>query len=127
VTTRRDASGFHVASASMANLGIAFVATDPKGVDLSGGVLDLRYRNGGKAVPVVMALKPAPREPAVAALIPTEIFTTLAAGEAGELRINLPATPGLSHIKEIVFTFGPESKGRPIDLTITGLKVTPRP
>jgi hypothetical protein len=127
VTTRRDASGFHVASPSMANLGIAFVATDPKGVDLSGGILDLRYRNGGKAVPVVLALKPPPREPAVAGLIPTEIFTTLAAGEGGESRINLPATPGLSHIKEIVFTFGPESKGKPLDLTITGLKVAPRP
>ena len=45
------------------------------------------------------------------------------AGE--EIQIPLPATPGLSRIKEVVITFGPETKGKPIDLTITGLKVFP--
>ncbi|WP_145952407.1 hypothetical protein [Paludisphaera borealis] len=127
VQTRRDESGFHVASPSMANLGIAFVATEPKGVNLSGGTLALRYRGGAKSIPVVVALKPMPSEPPRAGLIPTEIYTTLAASEGdGEVQIVLPATPGLSQIKEVVVTFGPESKGKPLDLTITGLKITPR-
>jgi hypothetical protein len=129
VESRRDASGFHVASPRVANLGIAFVAADPKGMNLSGGTLALRYRSEAKSIPVVVALKPVPHEPAVAGLIPTEIFTTLAKtdGGDGEVQIVLPATPGLSQIKEVVVTLGPESKGKPIDLTITGLKITPRP
>jgi len=127
VTTSRDAAGFHVTSPRMANLGIAFVATDPQGVNLSGGTLGLRYRCEGKSIAAVVAFKPVPRKPAVSGLIPTEIFTTLAATDAGgEVQIVLPATPGLSQIKEVVVTFGPESKGKPLDLTITGLKITPR-
>jgi hypothetical protein len=128
VATNRDESGFRVASPSMANLGIAFVATDPKGVNLSGGTLALRYRSEAKSIPVVVALKPVPREPAGTGLIPTEIFSTLAQtdGAGGEVQIVLPATPGLSQVKEVVVTFRPESKGKPLDLTITGLKITPR-
>ena len=65
--------------------------------------------------------------PAVEHLIPTEIFSRLAAtaGREADIRIPLPATPGLSGIKELVITFGPESKGKPIDLTITHLVVSP--
>ncbi len=128
VVSRRDESGFHVSSPSVANLGIAFVADDPRGVNLSGGTLALRYQSQSKSIPVVVALKPAPREPAVTGLIPTELFTTLARtdGPDGEVQIVLPATPGLSQIKEVVVTFGSASRGKPLDLTITGLKITPR-
>lgn len=125
VASRRDASGFHVSSPSMANLGIAFVADAPEGVNLSGGTLALRYENQAKSMPAVVTLKPAPRDPAVTGLIPTEIFTTLAKSD-DEVQVVLPATPGLSRIKEVVFTFGPTSKGKPLDLTITGLRITPR-
>ena len=60
-------------------------------------------------------------------LIPTEIFTRFAAtdGREVEVQIPLPATPGLSRIRELVITFGPETKGKPIDLTITHLAVSP--
>ncbi len=37
----------------------------------------------------------------------------------------LPATPGLVPTKEVVITFGPEVEGRPIDLTITRVRVAP--
>ena len=33
------------------------------------------------------------------------------------LQVPLPATPGLLQTKEVVITFGPESNGRPIDLS----------
>lgn len=127
VSSRRDESGFHVSSQGVANLGIAFVTNDPQGANLSGGTLALRYQSQAKSIPVIVTLKPAPRDPAVTGLIPTEIFTTLAKtdGPNGEVRIVLPATPGLSQIKEVVVTFGPASKGTPLDLTITGLKITP--
>lgn len=128
VASKRDESGFHVSSPSMSNLGIAFVTKEPKGENVSGGTLALRYQSQAGSIPVVVALKPAPRDPAVTGLIPTEIFTTLAKtdGPDGEVQIVLPATPGLFQIKEVVVTFGPASKGKPLDLTITGLKITPR-
>jgi hypothetical protein len=128
VATRRDESGFHVSSPSIANLGIAFVADGAKGVNISGGTLALRYQSRGKSIPVIVALKPAPRDPAVKGLIPTEVFATLARTEGpdGEVQVVLPATPGLSQIKEVVVTFGPTAKGKPLDLTITGLRITPR-
>ena len=62
-----------------------------------------------------------------AGLIPTEIFSRFAdtEGQDREIAIPLPATPGLAQIKEVVITFGPESQGRPIDLSISGLKASP--
>lgn len=127
VTARRNGSGFHVVSPRIASLGIAFVATDPGGFDLSGGTLALHYRCKARSVPVVVALKPVPTEPAVAGRIPTELFTTLAETDGAEVRIVLPATPGLARIKEVVITFDPSSRGKPLDLAVTGLKITPRP
>ena len=72
----------------------------------------------------VITLKPIGSSPA-AGLIPTEIFSRFAdtAGQDREITIPLPATPGLAQIKEVVITFGPESQGRPIDLSISCLKV----
>jgi len=57
----------------------------------------------------------------------TEIFAQFPdTGEReDEIQVPLPATPGLTRIKEVVITFGPDSIGRPIDLSITRLKITP--
>ena len=46
-------------------------------------------------------------------------------GQDQEIAIPLPATPGLAQIKEVVITFGPESQGRPIDLSISRLHASP--
>ena len=65
--------------------------------------------------------------PAVAGLIPTLIICHFAAtgGRDHEIPIPLPTTPGLTQIKEIVITFGLESQARPMDLSITHLRVAP--
>jgi len=60
-------------------------------------------------------------------LIPTQIFCHFAdtGGRDHEMPIPLPATPGLTRIEEVVITFGPESQARPLDLSITHLRVAP--
>ena len=97
------------------------------GANLSGGLLTLRYRSSVPIDQAIITLKPAGSSPAATGLIPTEIFCHFAntGGRDHEIPIPLPATPGLTQIKEVVITFGPESQGRPIDLSITHLRVAP--
>ena len=123
----REPGGFRVRTEKQGEAGIAFVPHAPEGVNLSGGLLSLRYRSTTPLEKAIITLKPVVDSPAVERLIPTEIFTRFAAtdGREVEVQIPLPATPGLSRIKELVITFGPETKGKPIDLTITHLAVSP--
>jgi hypothetical protein len=127
IRSAREEGGFRVRSDRISNLGIAFVPNGAGGVSLSGGLLSLRYRSAVPTSQAIIALKPAGAPSAVDHLIPTEIFTHFAdtGGREAEIEVPLPATPGLARTKEVVITFGPESKGRPIDLTITGLNVAP--
>src|SRR5207248_1592737 len=117
---------FRVTGERVNQVGIACVAAGPKGVNLSGGLLSLRYRLAGSGGPAVIDLKPADAPPD-AGRIPTQIFTRLAdtGGREAEVRVPLPATPGLWQVKEVVVTYGPGAEGRPIDLTITRLGATP--
>ena len=100
------------------------VSSRSDGVNLSGGLLVLRYRSATPINEAIIALKPAGGPTAVAGLIPTEISCHFAdtRGREEELAVPLPATPGLAQTKEVVITFGPELKGRPIDLSITRLR-----
>ena len=127
IQSTRETGAFHVRSDRVSNAGIAFVSTRPDGVNLSGGLLSLRYRSAAPIDQAIIALKPAGGPTVVAGLIPTEIFSHFAdtGGREEEIQVPLPATPGLAQIKEVVITFGPEAKGRPIDLSITRLRVAP--
>jgi hypothetical protein len=125
--TKRAAGSFRVLADRAANLGVAFVWDRPEGVNLSGGLLRLRYRSAIHLGPAVLDLKPAGPTPEATGVIPTQIFTSLA--ETGdheeELRLPLPATPGLARTKEVVLSLDAEPSGRPIDLTVTRLDTTP--
>jgi hypothetical protein len=129
IQSRKDQGTFHVKSDRISNPGIAFVANRPEGLDLSGGLLSLRYRSAVPMDQAIITLKPVGDPSIVARLIPSEIFTHFAdtRGAEQEIEVPLPATPGLARTKEVVITFGPASKGRPIDLAITGLRITPIP
>ena len=96
-------------------------------MNLSGGLLSLRYRSADPMDRAIITLKPTATARRSRGLIPTEIFTRFAATAAARQEIRSPCRPrpGLARIKEVVITFGPESKGRPIDLTITHLAVSP--
>ena len=124
IQTRRDSAVFHTHTDRLSNAGIAFVPSGTHGMNLSGGLLTLRYRSSVPMSQAVITLKPIDSSPA-AGFIPTEIFSRFAdtAGQDREITIPLPATPGLAQIKEVVITFGPESHGWPIDLSISCLKV----
>jgi hypothetical protein len=120
----REKGGFRVRGQRAGEVGVAFVQPGG-GANLSGGWLSLRYRCAGPAGSLVFDLKPAGG--AAAGLIPTQVFARLAdtGGREEELRIPLPATPGLTHVKEVVLTYAPEAAGRPVDLTVTQLGTTP--
>jgi hypothetical protein len=63
----------------------------------------------------------------VAGLISTEIFCRFVdtRGRQAEIQVPLPATPGFARTKEVVITFRAVVKGRPVDLSIAGLRITP--
>src|SRR5262249_49940205 len=123
----REGNTFRVRSDRQSNAGIAFVPVRAGGVNLSGGLLSLGYRSARPIDQVVIALKPAGGTAGVSRLVPTASSSLFAATGGGEqeLRSPLPATPGLAQTKEVVFTFGPDAKGRPMDLSITRLRVVP--
>jgi hypothetical protein len=123
----REKDSFRVRSDRIGEAGIAFVPEASTGVNLSGVLLSLRYRSSTPQEKVIITLKPPGDTPAVEHLIPTEIFSHFAStgGREESIQIPLPATPGLSRIKELVITFGPASRGKPIDLTITHFVASP--
>ncbi|MFO0889409.1 MAG: hypothetical protein U0790_09750 [Isosphaeraceae bacterium] len=126
MTSRREPSGFLARTEKLSDAGIAFVPQGSQEANLSGGVLVLRYRSDSELPQANITLKPV-KGPLPDGLIPTEIFTRFegTGKDEAEIRIPLPATPGLAHIKEVVITFGQASQGRPLDLTIRSLKVQP--
>jgi hypothetical protein len=119
----REKRAFHVQGGRVKQVGIAFVPARPGGVNLSGGVLTMRYRSAAPLRPAVIALKPGGKAPAGADVIPTELFTRLAAtgGREADIEVPLPATPGLTQVKEVVLTWAHPAPGGPVDLSITGL------
>jgi hypothetical protein len=128
IRSAREGAAFHVQSDRLGNnMGIAFVSTRTEGVNLSGGMMRLGYRSRVAMKEVTIALKPPGGPAALAGLIPTEIFSHFAdtGQRETEIQFPLPATPGLARTKEVVITFGPDSLGRPIDLSITSLKIKP--
>jgi hypothetical protein len=125
----REDGAFRIRSGRVTQFGIAFIPTGPRGVDLSGGLLSLRYRSAGPIAPARIELKPTRGAPVNPDLIPKEISVHLAdtGGREQEIRVPLPATPGLSEIKEVVITPERATDERPLDLTITTLRVDPIP
>jgi hypothetical protein len=126
IQSSREQNAFRARTDRISHAGIAFVPSSPHGANLSGGLLTLRYRSSTPLGPI-LTLKPADTSAAVQGLIPTEVFCrfTDTGGRDQEMAIPLPATPGLASIKELVITFGPESQARPLDLSITRLRVAP--
>jgi cyclic beta-1,2-glucan synthetase len=122
----RENTSFRVTGERINDVGIAFVSTRPQGVNVSGGVLSIRYRCTG-AGSATIDLKPPTPPPPESNLIPSQIFARFAdtGGQERELEITLPATPGLKEVKEVVITFAPEQAPRGVDLAITQMRVTP--
>ena len=122
----KEGTAFRVKGDQLSQFGIAFVPDDPKGVNLSGGLLTLRYRSSEALDPVSIELKPIKPSTDDSGLISRAITARLNATGTGEaeIRVPLPATPGLTRIKEVVIFHERPTKG-PIDVTVTHLSVTP--
>ena len=108
IRSRRTADGFVVSTDRVKRVGVAVVPNGEAGVDLSGGLLTVRYRASQALGPLSITLKPVGSDPA-APLIAKEIFTRFEPTDGGqrELTFLLPANPGLKRIKEIVFSCEP--------------------
>jgi hypothetical protein len=126
LTTERKNHEFHVTSSGACQIGIAFVTPQPHGENLSSALVTLRYRCRGTAGEAVLCFKASEGPPGPGPCIPNELFTRFRdTGEREEeIQVLLPATPGLSEIKEVVITYG-HQQNRPVDLTITRLSFAP--
>lgn len=127
IRSTRQNGVFQVKSERVNQIGIAFVPTVPRWVNLSGGLLTIRYRSAQPINQAVIELKPIGDPALTANLIPKELFTRFGdtKGREEEVQIPLPATVALTQIKEVVITHGREKQEWPIDLAITGFRSTP--
>jgi len=128
ITSKREKGTFQVKGDRVNEIGIAFVPARQGGANLSGGMLALRYSSSVPMGPAIVSLKPIGDVSNRQGIITKELFIQLDQTKAGqeEIRIPLPATPGLNRIKEIVITCRHATKGRPVDLLITGFTITPQ-
>ena len=127
VKSNREKSVFFVKGDRVARLGVAFITPRPEGLNLSGGVMTIGYRSTQPLDGATITFKPAnPNSSNVPALITKELFTRLsvAAASTSELSVMLPATPGLTNIKEVVITHE-SNTGQPVDLMIERFTVKP--
>ena len=127
VKSNREKSAFFVKGDRVARLGIAFITPRPEGLNLSGGTMTIGYRSTQPLDFATIAFKPAnPNSSNTPALITKELFTRLSvtAASPSELSVILPATPGLTNIKEVVITHEPNT-AQPVDLMIERFTVKP--
>jgi hypothetical protein len=127
VKSNREKGVFFVKRDRTTRLGIAFVTPRPEGLNLSGGEMTIGYRSTQPLDLAIITFKPAnPNSSNNPALIAEQLFTRLsvAAASPSELSIILPATPGLTNIKEVVLMHEPKT-AQPVDLVIERFTVNP--
>jgi hypothetical protein len=104
---------------ALRNGAVTVTLPQTRGVSLSNGALLIRY-HAARPLDVVMTLAGSPK------VFQNEIFTRFDATDTEkEIRIPMPATPGLEDVAELVIRFGNEHAPVSVDLTITGLEFVP--
>jgi len=118
---------FRVKGPGVTQVGIAFVPAQQSVLNLSNGLLRLGYRSDVDMSHATIELKPVTDEATGRTPSPIEISIRIERtnGNERELQITLPATVGLTHIKEIVLTGEPGGSDRMVDLSITRFDFTP--
>jgi len=115
----RVENGIRISADAVRNSAITVKPPPDEGINLSNGALLIRYR-AATPLDVVMTLVGGP------SVFPNEIFTRFNVADAEhEIRIPMPATPGLEGVTELVFRFGDERAPLPVELTITGFEFVP--
>lgn len=117
----RDGDLFRVQGGGVTQLGVAFVSPNNEGMNLSNGVLRMRYRSGSDFGKAKIQLKPVPDEESGRTEAPIEISIPVEGTKGGEkeIHVTLPATVGLVRIKEVVLVCDPSVSNAPVDLGIS--------
>jgi hypothetical protein len=111
--------GFRIRGEAVRNGAITIKMPQEEGVNLSNGALLIRYR-AGTPLKTVITLNGGSR------VFENQVFARFDACAAEkEIRIPLPATPGLENVKELVIRFGDTREPVPADLTISGFEFVP--
>ena len=127
VASTRQRGAFHVKGDRARRVGVAFVSPREQGMNLSGGLLKIRYRSAEPIGNAVISLKTAANIAPASPLISKEILVRLSQSgdQEKEIQVLLPATPGLAEVKEFVLEYEPEKQDGAVDLSIHQLAVTP--
>jgi hypothetical protein len=122
VSSVRNGGSFGVNGEKIRSLGLAFVANAPEGANLSGCRLRITYRCTTAMDAAVVTLKPV----GGSVKIPKDIVVRFVAtgDHDGVIEVPLPATVGLTKIKEVVITHE-QPDPSPVCLTVTGLDFVP--
>jgi hypothetical protein len=120
--SERGVDGFNVNGVQIKQLGVAFVSKR-QGMNLSNGMLTVRYRSNRPLARAKIQLKTESKD----SLLPIELFISLGQtdGREQEIQFTLPATVGLSQIKEAVLECDPAGANGSVDLSITHFQFTP--
>jgi hypothetical protein len=115
----RTEHGLRISAAAARNSAVTVKLPQARPVNLSNGALLIHYR-AAHPLRVAMTLAGVP------SVFPNEIFSRFdVADTEHDIRIPMPATPGLKDISELVLRFGDEHKPLPVDLTISGFEFIP--
>ncbi len=114
-------AGLRIRGQGIRDAAITIKWTGSERVNLSNGVLRLEYRTP-RALDVVMSMVNG------ASGVNQEIlarFNAVTGKTAREIRVPLPATPGLADVREVVLRFGQQSAPQALDLSLTGFEFIP--
>lgn len=114
----RGSRGFRLTGEQVRKAAVTWLFDRPaEALDLSGGELQIRYRNPGAEVKAVISLE---RPSSEGRSVSQEIFVTFRPTllRAQELTLPLPATPGLQGIRKITVLVGSSEKVQPVDVIL---------
>lgn len=115
----RGEDSVQISTPAARNSAITVKLPQDRPVDFSNGALLIRYR-ASHPLAVVMTLAGGH------SVSPNEIFTRLDVTDAvRDIRIPLPATPGLEAVNELVLRFGDARDPVPVDVTLSGFEFIP--
>jgi hypothetical protein len=104
---------------------MAFIVPGDRTVSLSNGRLVLRFRSETDVTDAVISFGRAKDDPLPPPAIPIEIFARFKQTQDDAIEIVLPATPGLSGIKEVALGFRNSGRQTPVDVSIMGFDFMP--
>ena len=125
----RGENSFHIEGRPLRNGRVTLTVPQAEGVNLADGELIIRYRASTPVEQSVITLTRVPGGPYAEPQFPDRIFVRFSAteGGAGEIRVPLPATPGLARTQGLVLALGKDHEAVAADLTILALKFVPYP